>query len=443
MTESIIRDGKCRVFPNSINKIKKAIFYTAQDGLPFFSISLRLSDNLQNKDLVFKSRTKIYNLTKMFTAGNEPTTIDEFYQRIPVGMDLTAYNAGEIVDGKYGAIKTTALNQWDEQWEKGYYDGSTGLPVNADVIIRSKNYNRILPNTKYFCKSPDYIGYDARIFFYTQAKEFIKAVSFHNTEITTPSDAYYFHLKFGSFSNNATTYNNDICINLSWDEYTSLNGTYQPYMPFVRNLGWISKYFPDGMKQAGNIRDEIRFNSTTHKWEAVQNVGVVDLGSLSWDINKVEQVYMAQANNLASTDNILSELFEAVSRKTTLAAMENRQVKTHSSKPNYLYCKNTAYTDVATFQSAMQGVMLNYELATPIITEIIENVNLDYDCSDYGTEELIPNGESAPLVADIVYQPNALATIKQVPDILERLAALEAQLASLQTATTDINEEIE
>jgi hypothetical protein len=71
--------------------------------------------------------------------------------------------------------------------------------------------------------------------------------------------------------------------------------------------------------------------------------------------------------------------------------------------------------------------MLNYELAEPIIIPIAEEINLDYDCSDYGSEELISDGVSAPLVADIVYAPNALATLKQVPDILRRLAALEAK----------------
>ena len=37
------------------------------------------------------------DLTQMFGVGNEPSTIEEFYQRIPMGVDLYAYNEGEVI----------------------------------------------------------------------------------------------------------------------------------------------------------------------------------------------------------------------------------------------------------------------------------------------------------------------------------------------------------
>ena len=37
---------------------------------------------------------------------------------------------------------------------------------------------------------------------------------------------------------------------------------------------------------------------------------------------------------------------------------------------DYITIRNTAYTDATAFKQAMQGVMLYYELATPIITDI-------------------------------------------------------------------------
>lgn len=40
-----------------------------------------------------------YNLTLMFGAGNEPTTVEEFYQRIEgIPVDIYAYNPGEIIE---------------------------------------------------------------------------------------------------------------------------------------------------------------------------------------------------------------------------------------------------------------------------------------------------------------------------------------------------------
>lgn len=37
---------------------------------------------------------------------------------------------------------------------------------------------------------------------------------------------------------------------------------------------------------------------------------------------------------------------------------------------DYITIRNTAYTDATTFKQAMQGVILHYELANPIITDI-------------------------------------------------------------------------
>ena len=106
--------------------------------------------------------------------------------------------------------------------------------------------------------------------------------------------------------------------------------------------------------------------------------------------------------------------------------------------------RDTTYgEDVVAFKEAMQGVMLNYELAEPIVTEIEETPSMDFDVSDYGTEELIvaEGVQSAPLVADITYAPNALSTIKQVPDILKRLKALESVLAQQTTNVEPSNVE--
>jgi hypothetical protein len=61
----------------------------------------------------------------------------------------------------------------------------------------------------------------------------------------------------------------------------------------------------------------------------------------------------------------------------------------------------------------MQGVMLYYELAEPIVTEIEEEfVNFDYYVEDFGTEEAVSSVASTPFNADIVYQFNAVDRIR-------------------------------
>lgn len=297
-----------------------------------------------------------FNLTKMFGAGNEPTTVEEFYQRLPKGIDLSQYNEGKIIDGNYGGIKTVGYNAFNGTYAK----------VCGGV--------------------PYYLGGNyTSLGFTTEEGGTLEAITIPtSTESVgaTPSDRLYTPTQNGYIYAEGENIN----INISWGtEYGYLNGTYQPYKPFTRDLSWVSKYFPAtingenkyAMRQAGSARDEIRFNSTTQKWEAVQNVGV-----------------RAYAEG------------------------------------------DTEDTSVTT-----DGTNTNYALATPIVTEITEDINMDFDVSDYGTEELIAQEgkASAPLVADITYAPNALSTLKQVPDILKRLKALESAVASA-TATT--NEDI-
>jgi len=285
---------------------------------------------------------KLTDLTQMFVAGNEPTTVEEFYERLPKGVDINAYNAGKIVDGNYGAIKTVGFNAFNGTYAKvcagcPYYLGgnytSLGFATEEGGTLEAIT----LPT------SADTLG-------------------------TTPSDRLYTPTQNGYIYAEGENIN----INLSWNtEYGYLNGTLQPYKPFERDLSWVNKYFPNGMRSAGSVRDEIRFNSTTQKWEAVQNVGV-----------------RAYASGDESNSAVIND-----------------------------------------------GTNTNYALTTPVVTEIEETPSMDFDVSDFGTEELIvaDGVQSAALVADISYSPNALSTLKQVPDILKRLKALESAVASQTT----------
>lgn len=314
---------------------------------------------------------QLIDLTQMFGSGNEPSTIEDFYAHIPSNIDMYAYNEGEIINNNVEGIKTVGFNQWDEEWELGAIGLSTGTAFPENNRIRSTNYNKALPNTEYYVRSSDNI----LVFWYDADKKFIKYLFLRESgKATSPNNASFF--KICLYETYGTSYNHDICINLSWPEYAHLNGTYQPYKPFSRDLSWVKKYFPEGMRSAGSERDEVRFNHSTQKWEAVQNVSV-----RAYEIGD-------ESDSTVTTD----------------------------------------------------GSNTNYAVDTPVVIEITEDVNLDYDCSDYGTEQILSDVPSAPISADIVYQPNALATIKNVPDLMARISALEQALASLQS--TQVEEKV-
>lgn len=320
----------------------------------------------------------LYDLTQMFGAGNEPMTVEEYYQRKPILLNEDEYNEGKLVNLVPQTIKTTGFNQWDEQWELGMFNTSTGEQDISYENIRNVNPIRVLPNTTYYEKQPRADSLLMYVLEYTQDGTYIGFQYVYNRTFTTsPNTAY---VNFYMAKVYGTVYNNDICISLYWPtEYGDLYGTYKPYKPFERDLSWVAKYFPNGMRSAGNVADEIRFNSTTQQWEAVQRVDV--------------RPYAAgdESDSAVTTD----------------------------------------------------GTNTNYTLATPTITPIVENINFDYDVSDYGTEELIvaEGVESAPLSASIEYSPNVLAMLKNAPGIANDVDMLKSQLSAItaQLATLTLN----
>ena len=104
----------------------------------------------------------------MFGAGNEPTTIEEFYARIPMGVDLNAYNEGEVIHMDVQSIESQGVNAWDEEWEVGTYNPDTGALQNSTTIIRSMNFINVLPNAIYYIKTPASIGAKSnlRVYYY-------------------------------------------------------------------------------------------------------------------------------------------------------------------------------------------------------------------------------------------------------------------------------------
>lgn len=291
------------------------------------------------------------DLTKEFGMGNEPTTIEEYYQRKPIGINEDEYNEGTLVNLVPKAIKTTGLNQFN------------GI------------YAKVLGGVQYYLG-----GNYTSVGFATEEGGVIEAITTPtSSEVvggSAPADRLY------TPSQNGYIYatGENICISLYWPtEYGNLYGTYKPYKPFERDLSWVAKYFPNGMRSAGSAHDEIRFNSTTQRWESVQRVGI--------------RAYQSgdESNTGVTTD----------------------------------------------------GTYTNYALATTIVTPITENVNFDYDVSDYGTEELIvaEGVESAPLSASIEYSPNVLAVLKNAPGIANDVDMLKSQLSALtaQLATLTLN----
>ena len=379
-------------------------------------------------NLVFKPR--ITDLTLMFGVGNEPTTMEEFYSRIPQNIDLDAYNEGEIIDMNVDGIKSVGFNAWDEQWELGLYSLIDGEKKNNDTQIRSKNYIDVLPNAKYRVERPS--GKNGYVIFFDSNKSVIGNVVFYDTvEIfTTPTNAAY--ITFYMVSAYGATYNNDICIHLVHSGYR--NGQYEPYVEYNRNLSLLMSNFPNGLRSVPSACDEVYYDRIKNKWYKVQRVGEIDLGSLTWGyISDLNYFYSNNVESFTTNESNVPLVCKDYVALTWSGFVANYQgTKTPcialyvnaNTKKVRVNVFDSSYTDAATFKAAMQGVILYYELAEPIVTELpYDGLNLTYQVSDFGTEKAIASKPTSAFRGGIVYAFNAVDMIRELKQMVATLTA--------------------
>ena len=119
--------------------------------------------------------------------------------------------------------------------------------------------------------------------------------------------------------------------------------------------------------------------------------------------------------------------------ETVLSSVAQDKTISQSTNNTYIYVQDSAYTDAATYKSAMSGVMLYYELATPTTTPIDPPINMDYLTQAGGTEQIvIPTGEQSAAPTFVYVQGYSADGV--VDKALSVIAPLEGATASTNYA---------
>lgn len=318
-----------------------------------------------------KLQPQIFDLTAMFGSGNEPSTVEEFEKMFPA--DYYPYNAGEIISAGTEEIVEQGANLWDEVWEIGTISSSSGNNEGSTVTIYSENYTPIIPNSTYIFV---YVGSakfeNVKTRFYDHDKKYIGyndnngQTVYPNKSFITPSNAFY--VRFTLPPDYGNVYKNDIAL------IAGSSGIYTPYHSNVYQIPEAIRNLPGYGWSAGTARNYVDYENKRY----VQCVQSVDLGTLSWVAGVGGKVSFQTSQvtgqkltkNYSVPPNIICSKYSTKTQNELWGHINVTGITADANTDGYIDVNDTSYTDATAFKQAMQGVILYYELANPIITDI-------------------------------------------------------------------------
>ena len=300
-----------------------------------------------------------FDLTAIYGAGNEPTTLEEFKKLYP--ESYYPYCAPEVRSMRATGIETIGANAFNKDSVVGGRLNANGSVTTNDKYSVAKI--EVVPYEKYtltnvanaYNSGSTYALYDSNDTFLSIGRlTYSSATVVTRTgDVTMPSNARYMRVVVHN------DHLDSCCVNLKHSGTLTAEGAV--YFKEVRMLPDIATYFPDGMHSIGGVFDEINEES------AVKRFGV-------------------RAYEDGDNDN----------------------------------------ADVIT-----DGTNTVYILEEPIITPIVEPLQLDYKVADFGTEKMLHDLPSSPFRADIVYQFNAADRIRDNARNIERLEEHTKDMATM------------
>lgn len=335
------------------------------------------------------SNHEIFDLTQMFGAGNEPSTVGEFEAMFP--NEYYPYNVGEIISAVVESVVEQGKNLFD-------YTDKTHYGANISKVENGVIYTKGLTTT--VLNVPTIAGNK-----YT--------LSFKVKSNTTNQGGLRWSLQKGkniSYAHDSSLIKSEVGF--------AANAEYQAVVPFVADTDFVSLCTIVGMvydvqlENGNTITNYSPFYQTEHPipeairnlpgygWSAgtarnyvdyenkryVQCVSSVDLGTLEWSYRTEQQRFYAIADSITGkfsesfgiVPNIIVAKYDAVCFNDITTKTDNMKVSAVKTTNDYITIRNTAYTDATAFKQAMSGVILYYELANPIVTDISNLIPDDF-----------------------------------------------------------------
>lgn len=172
-------------------------------------------------------------------------------------------------------------------------------------------------------------------------------------------------------------------VGMIYDVQLENGDTATNYSPFYQTEYLIPeaiKALPGYGWSAGTARNYVDYENKRY----VQCVDSVDLGTLTWE--KGESVSF-KTHHLAGqkltksysiAPNFICPKYSTKTQNESWGKTSITGISATSNVNGYIYVNDTSYTDATAFKQAMSGVMLYYELAAPIVTDISSLIPDDF-----------------------------------------------------------------
>ena len=331
----------------------------------------------------------LFDIGQGVTHKFETDSETAYAKTVPTGAKLMSVKSigghSEVIDGEIVSVGTENVvvqgaNLWDEVWEIGTISSSSGNNEGSTVTIYSENYTPIIPNSTYIFV---YVGSakfeNVKTRFYDHDKKYIGyndnngQTVYPNKSFITPSNAFY--VRFTLPPDYGNVYKNDIAL---------IAGSSGTYAPFHRNeypIPEAIKALPGYGWSAGTAKNYVDYENKRY----VQCVDSVDLGTLTFTLTN-GRFFVHTSNSFdglikkpSSTTQYLNAIcsqFTAIPYAGNWADHTVTCYVTENEKRILFIDKS--YTDATAFKQAMQGVIMYYELATPIVTDISDIIPDDF-----------------------------------------------------------------
>ena len=332
----------------------------------------------------------LYDMGNGITHQFETDSDTAYAKTIPTGAKLMSVKSigghSEVIDGEIVSAGTESVveqgrNLWDEVWGIGSINSSSGNDEGGTASIYSKNYIPIIPNSTYifvFAGSIEFENVKTR--FYDHNKKYIGfndndgQTVYPNRTFITPSNAFY--VRFTLPPGYGVVYKNDIAL------IAGSSGSYAPYHSNVYQIPEAIRNLPGYGWSAGTAKNYVDYENKKY----VQCVDSVDLGALNWvagDSGKVgfqtSQVKGQKlTKNYTISPNFLCSKYSTKTQNEVWGKTNVTGITADANTDGYIYVNDTSYTDATAFKQAMQGVILYYELANPIVTDISSLIPDDF-----------------------------------------------------------------